>query len=62
MRYKCSVCNGLGHIERWAKKRIENKFIFKLKDLFRTKSCDSCIGTGINFHSMSNSILFKSVW
>ena len=55
--YKCSSCDGKGHIERWAKKRNKIKFNF-----FRIKTCEYCIGTGINFHKLSNNILIKPVW
>jgi hypothetical protein len=61
-KMKCSKCNGKGHIEKWAKKRIKNQFINRLIDLFRISTCEYCIGTGIDLHKMSNDILFKSIW
>jgi hypothetical protein len=59
IRYKCNLCNGLGHTERWAEKKSDNMFIIKLNKLFRTTTCDRCIGTGINLHMMSNAILLN---
>ena len=59
---KCSMCNGLGHTERWAEKRIKSKFISILVNLFRTSTCEFCIGTGIDLNKMSNSILNKPNW
>lgn len=60
--YKCSMCKGIGYIELWAEKKIKNKFINRLNKLFRTSSCDNCLGTGIDFNKMSNFILSKSMW
>ena len=60
--YQCSMCNGIGHTERWAQKRIKNKFMNMMVNLFRISSCEYCIGTGINMHKMSNSILHKPLW
>jgi len=62
INYKCFNCNGKGHIERWADKRFKNNLINKVNIFFRQKSCDSCIGTGINLHKIANSILFKGGW
>lgn len=62
--YKCHYCNGNGYIEKWADKNknvIKSKFN-KLNSFFRVSTCDNCIGTGINLHKMSNSILYKGVW
>ncbi len=56
------MCNGMGHTERWAEKRIKNKFMNMMVNLFRKSSCEYCIGTGINMHKMSNSILHKPIW
>lgn len=60
--YKCPICKGIGYIEKWAEKKIKNKFISRVNNLFRTNSCDTCLGTGINFNKMSNFMLSKSVW
>ena len=48
IRYKCNLCNGLGHTQRWAEKKSDNIFIIKLNKLFRTTTCDRCIGTVVN--------------
>ena len=68
MNFKCSVCNGKGHTDRlseqWAKsrkKKIVFKPLFDIKFL-KTKTCDYCIGTGIDLNRMSTSILIKSGW
>ena len=60
--YKCSFCNGNGRIERWAINREKDRMINKIFEVFRTKTCDSCIGTGINFNKMANFIISKPNW
>ena len=60
--YKCSLCKGIGYTERWAEKRFKNSFIHKLNSIFRTTTCDTCLGTGINFNRMSTAIFSKSMW
>ena len=68
MNFKCSLCKGEGHTNRWTEKWVKSR---KKKSLFnplcnieflKTKTCDYCIGTGIDLNRMSTSILIKSGW
>ena len=67
MSFKCSLCKGEGHTnrwsEQWAKSRKKKSFnpLFNI-DFLKTKTCDYCIGTGIDLNRMSTSILIKSGW
>ncbi len=79
MSFKCCVCNGKGHTDRWSEKwaspRTKSQFapygernkkrifepLFNI-DSLKTKTCDYCIGTGIDLNRMATSILIKSGW
>lgn len=67
MNFKCSLCKGEGHTYRWSDKWVEkkqplfSKLIPKL-EILRTKTCDHCIGTGIDLNRLATSILIKSKW
>jgi predicted methyltransferase len=69
MNFKCSLCKGEGHTnrwtEQWVKSRNKKSLLFKSLvniDFFKTKTCDYCIGTGIDLNRMSTNILIKSGW
>jgi predicted methyltransferase len=68
MNFKCSLCKGEGHTNRWSEQWVKSR---KEKILFnpffninflKTKTCDYCIGTGIDLKRMSTNILIKSGW
>lgn len=68
MNFKCSLCKGEGHTnrwsEQWATSRKEKTILKTLRDIefLKTKTCDYCIGTGIDLKRMSTNILIKSGW
>ena len=68
MSFKCCVCNGKGHTDRWSekwasprKKSTQFTLFFNI-DFLKTKTCDYCIGTGIDLNRMATSILIKAGW
>lgn len=71
MNFKCSLCKGEGHINRWPeqwatsrkeKTIVKTLFNIGLIDFLKTKTCDYCIGTGIDLNRMTTNILIKSGW
>ena len=72
MNFKCSLCKGEGHTNRWPEQWVsqKEKTIFNIRfsqsvrdiEFLKTKTCDYCIGTGIDLKRMSTNILIKSGW
>lgn len=67
INFTCSLCKGKGHTYRWSDKWVDKrqslhfKLISKL-EILRNKTCDYCIGTGIDLNRLASSILMKSKW